>query len=265
MIKLFHNDMSVCAQKVRMVLDHKEIRWESEHLNLRSGDQFRPDFQKINPKGVVPVLQHNEAIITESNAIIEYIEEAFPAPPLMPSDPVVRAKVRNWMIRLEAGLHENIAVISFCTAFRYQMLDRYPDPDSMEDFLNNIPDPARASVMRDTVLNGLESVRLKQALYAYNKLLRDMDESLSKGRWLSGHQLTLSDYSLLPYIERLEQLSMSEWWQSKPAINDWLQRLRLTPAYRKGMADWHNASYIELMNKKGQESWNSVRSLIDTL
>lgn len=265
MLKLFHNDMSVCAQKVRLVMVHKELQWEGVHLNLRAGDQFQPEFQKINPKGVVPVLQHNGSTITESNAIIEYLDEVFPHPPLMPDNPIKRAIVRNWMIRLDAGLHENIAVISFCVAFRHQLLQRHPDPESLEEFLSNIPDPSRASVMRDVVPNGLKSPRLLQALYAYNKVLKDMNEALTQSDWLAGQQLSLADFSLLPYLERLQQLGMAEWWVDYPAISQWLERVTQTPAYCKGMADWHNPSYIELMHQKGADVWPKVKTLIADL
>ena len=54
MIELYHNDMSVCAQKVRLVLAEKKLEWTGHHLNLRAGDQHRPDYLKLNPKGVVP-------------------------------------------------------------------------------------------------------------------------------------------------------------------------------------------------------------------
>ena len=56
MLTLFHNDMSVCAQKVRMVLEQKDLPWKSEHLNLRKGEQFTSIFLKISPKALVPVL-----------------------------------------------------------------------------------------------------------------------------------------------------------------------------------------------------------------
>ena len=51
MLKLYHNDMSACAQKVRFVLAVKQLEWQSEELNLRQGDQQRPEYLKINPKG----------------------------------------------------------------------------------------------------------------------------------------------------------------------------------------------------------------------
>ena len=52
MIELYHNDMSVCAQKVRFALAEKKLNWQSRHLNLRAGDQQQPDYVKLNPNTV---------------------------------------------------------------------------------------------------------------------------------------------------------------------------------------------------------------------
>ena len=54
MIELYHNDMSVCAQKVRFALGEKALQWKSRHLNLRAGDQQKPGYVKLNPNAVVP-------------------------------------------------------------------------------------------------------------------------------------------------------------------------------------------------------------------
>src|SRR3546814_10227948 len=57
-IELYHNDLSSCAQKVRIALYEKQLPWKSHHLNLRKGDQFKPEYMKLNPNGVVPTLVH---------------------------------------------------------------------------------------------------------------------------------------------------------------------------------------------------------------
>src|SRR3546814_9391823 len=49
-IELYHNDLSSCAQKVRIALYEKQLPWKSHHLNLRKGDQFKPEYMKLNPK-----------------------------------------------------------------------------------------------------------------------------------------------------------------------------------------------------------------------
>jgi glutathione S-transferase len=254
--------MSVCAQKVRMVLDYKNIEWQGEHLNLRAGEQFNPGFRAKNPKAMVPVLEHEDKIITESNIIVEYLEDVFPEQILISKNPFERALVRRWLIQLDAGLHEQVAVISFCLAFRYQMLDKYKTEKEMEQFIENIPDPGRAAVMRDTIVNGHHSSRLKIAVFAYNKLLNEMSNVLNEGEWLVGNQLSAADIGFLPYLDRLDQLGLSAWWQDKPQIQIWLDRLREAPAYKTAIKRWLNADYLKMMEKNSEENWSIISSLI---
>ena len=61
-----------------------------------NGDQFDPAYLKLNPNGVVPTLLHDGTAITESSVILYYLDEVFPSPTLMPTDPVARAKVRQF-------------------------------------------------------------------------------------------------------------------------------------------------------------------------
>src|SRR5277367_5678352 len=74
---LYHNDMSVCAQKVRFTLAEKGLAYESRHLNLRAGDQKAPDYLKLNPNGYVPTLVHDDFVVCESTVICEYLDDAF--------------------------------------------------------------------------------------------------------------------------------------------------------------------------------------------
>jgi|SaaInl85LU_5_DNA_1037374.scaffolds.fasta_scaffold24313_1 glutathione S-transferase len=265
MIKLFHNDMSVCAQKVRFVLEYKSIDWTSEHLNLRNGDQFKPAFRQINPKGLIPVLMHEDAIITESNTIVEYIEEVFPQNALMPKDPVLKAHIRYWMGQLDTGLHEHIAIISFCLAFRFQILERYKTEDALTGFLAKISDPSRASVMKETITKGLQSERLSAALYAYRKLLDEMDKTLNNSSYLVGSDMTLADVSILPYIERLTHLQLSFMWDNKPSISRWYKLMRSNTAYKQSIVNWYNQDYIKLMSVKAELKISDIKEKIDAM
>ena len=67
MFKLYHHGSSVCAAKVRLVLEEKDVEYEKHYLDILKGDQFDPDYLKINPKGVVPTLIHDEEVIFESS------------------------------------------------------------------------------------------------------------------------------------------------------------------------------------------------------
>ena len=133
MLELYHNDMSTCAQKVRATLAEKDLAWDGHELNLRTGEQHKPQFLKLNPRGVVPVLVHDGNVIIESNIIMEYVEDAFPdTKRLMPKSAPSKAAVRNLLQRLDTALHLHIATISVGIAFRDQLLAVHRNDQALE-------------------------------------------------------------------------------------------------------------------------------------
>src|SRR4029077_4917134 len=82
MLKLYHNNVSVGAQKVRIVLAEKDVPWTSHDLSLARGEHLTPEFKAMNPRGVVPVLVHHDDTIVESSGICAYLDEGFRTPPL---------------------------------------------------------------------------------------------------------------------------------------------------------------------------------------
>ena len=101
MLALYHNDMSLCAQKVRVCLAEKGLDWESRHLVLRSAEHQQDWYLKLNRRAVVPTLMDDDKVIPESNVILEYLDERFPSPPLTPKDPYGRARMRLWTKQLD--------------------------------------------------------------------------------------------------------------------------------------------------------------------
>ena len=120
MLVLYHNDMSVCAQKVRLCLAEKGLAYEARHMNLRAGDQQQPDYLKLNPKGVVPTLVDDDIVVTESVVINEYIDDAFPRHPLKPNDPAGRAKMRWWTKQIDDSIFAATGTVSMSIAFHHQ-------------------------------------------------------------------------------------------------------------------------------------------------
>jgi glutathione S-transferase len=75
---LYNAPQSTCSQRVRFVLNAKQISFEQKLLDLFSGDQLKPDYLAINPNAVVPALLHNDRIILDSAVIIEYLDGVAP-------------------------------------------------------------------------------------------------------------------------------------------------------------------------------------------
>lgn len=96
---------STAAWRVRLALAFKGLDCTMHPVNLLAGDQRSGDHLARNPQGLVPVLVDDGAVLTQSLAIIEYLEERFPAPALLPADPVQRALVRGAAQIVAADVH----------------------------------------------------------------------------------------------------------------------------------------------------------------
>jgi glutathione S-transferase len=97
-MKLYTYYRSQESFRVRIALNLKGIAREDSFLHLEKGDQFAAEYRAINPQMVVPTLIDGDLKLFQSLAILEYLEETYPEPPLLPSDPVARAWVRGPVI-----------------------------------------------------------------------------------------------------------------------------------------------------------------------
>jgi maleylpyruvate isomerase len=113
-MKLHGYFRSSASYRVRIALNLKGL--SADHLphHLRKGEQRDPAYLAINPQGLVPTLDDQGAIITQSLAIIEWLEETHPEPPLLPKDPLRRAKVRAFAMALACDTHpvQNLKVLA---------------------------------------------------------------------------------------------------------------------------------------------------------
>ncbi len=116
-MKLYSYWRSSAAFRVRIALNIKDIEAEvvPVHLVKNGGEQHSDSFRAVNPQGLVPALEHEGQIITNSLAIIEYLDEVFEAPPLLPEDPLGRARVRGIAQSVACDIHpiQNLRVMKY--------------------------------------------------------------------------------------------------------------------------------------------------------
>jgi len=114
-MKLHGYFRSAAAYRVRIALNLKGMRPEHLAHHLRKGEQCAPAYLAINPQGLVPALENDAgAVLTQSLAIVEWLDETYPEPPLLPQDPLRRAKVRAFAMALACDTHpvQNLKVLN---------------------------------------------------------------------------------------------------------------------------------------------------------
>jgi maleylacetoacetate isomerase len=115
-MKLIGYFRSSAAFRVRIALNYKGLKVEHASRHLRKGEQAAPDYVALNPQKLVPALVLDSGeVLTQSLAILEYLEETHPEPPLLPRDPVGRARVRALSLIVCADIHpiQNLRVMGY--------------------------------------------------------------------------------------------------------------------------------------------------------
>lgn len=116
-MKLYTFFRSSASYRVRIVLNLKGLQYEQSPIHLRrgGGEQLSTAYKAINPQALVPALEDGGRILTQSLAIIEYLEERYPQPPLLPRDPADKAVVRSMALIIACEVHpiQNLRVLQY--------------------------------------------------------------------------------------------------------------------------------------------------------
>ena len=205
MNRLYHYPLSPFCRKVRLSLAEKRI--EVELVEERYWEQDA-DFLRRNPAGKVPVLKLGNRTMAESAAICEYLEEAHPAPPLMPKDAESRYEVRRLVNWFDDKFHEEVTrKLMGERVFKKVMGGGYPD-----------------------------SANVKAGARAIKFHLDYMAWLLEQRRWLAGNEMSLADFAAAAQLSCLDYISDVDWHRSE-LVKDWYAKIKSRPAFRSILAD----------------------------
>ena len=262
---LHHHNSSVCAAKVRVAFAEKGLDWESRLMRL-DGDQFEPEYVRMNPMSVVPTLVHDGKVVIESNVILEYLEDAFPEPSLRPASAHNRAEARLLMMRLDedaSGLHHAVSVLTYAIAYRHHLIERAGglDRPMLDAAIRQSMNRKSRLWLEDAVFRGTESPSFRDAVLRFDRALSGFEERLTSSDWLAGPSFSIADAAYLPYMIRLDLLHLNALWRDRPRIADWFGRLKA----RKGFAavmDWYEPRNLEVLTGRGREAADAVEAVL---
>jgi len=178
-VKLYSYFRSSAAYRVRIALNLKGIAYDtiSIHLIKDGGHNKRPEFRAINPQMRVPVLVTPAGdTLTQSLAIIEYLDETHPQPPLLPKDPIARAKVRALAELIACDIHP----LNNTSPLRYLKRDMGQEQSTIDTWYHH------------WVITGFEA----------------LEAMIGEGPYLCGKDVTLADTCLVPQVANARRLKV---------------------------------------------------------
>lgn len=238
MLTLHNYWSSVCSQKVRICLAEKNLPFENRHVNLFEFDHWKPEYLKMNPKAVVPALDHDGRIVIESNVILEYLEDCFAQVRLRPDDAYAKTQMRLWIFNSEEIAHENVNTCSYNPRHAARHKAKGHTREDLMRMAANCPNP----IIRNRLLHraefGVTEAEESQAYEALDFLLDKMEETLGRGPWLAGAEYSLADIAMAPFINRIEVLKRPEMVGAvrRPNLAQWWQRVQARPAFQQAFS-----------------------------
>ena len=208
-LRLYTYWRSSAAYRVRIALAVKGLEYEAvpRHLLRGGGEQRGAGYLAMNPQGLVPALEHDGQVVTQSLAICEYLDEIHPRPPLLPADPLGRAAVRAMALAVACDIHplNNLRVLQYLRSELGQ------------------DDAGVARWARHWIASGFEAL---EQLVARRS---------GDGRHCFGSSVTLADVCLVPQVAnaRRVQLDLAPW----PRITAVAGHLESLPAFAAARPD----------------------------
>ncbi|MEX2489030.1 MAG: glutathione S-transferase family protein [Pseudomonadales bacterium] len=263
-LHLYHSVESTCAQKVRIVLAEKDLPWHETRLNLRQGDQFNPEYLKLNPKAVVPTLVHDDRVIRESSVINEYLDDCFPDSALRPTSLYDRSRMRLLIKTIDDEAHPAIGILSYAVFLRHQM-NELKSPDELAEHFNKVADPARRERQMKTHEEGLRSPAAKSAINSLHKVISLLDAHLGENPWLAGQEFSLADAAALPYIFRARAINVDGLWEERANFQSWLTR-GIDRVENLALDEpWGSASFHEMVAHHADSETKEIQKMVKSV
>ena len=259
-LTLYHSPQSSCSQRVRLVLAEKQLDFTSALVDLFAGEQHAPAYAKLNPNQVVPTLVHDEAVILESTLIAEYLDHAFAPHPLIPAAPLAANAVRQWTLAIDR-LHAFASTLTFAVGPRKAIASG--GQAAIDAHVSRIVDAKSRESKRSVLTHGTAAPEFADAVARFDSFLRRMDGSLGQSAWLAGDSFTLADASALPYVLRLDHLSMTPMIERSSAVAKWYDRARARPSFATAVTAWMPDDLVAKMSGNSAESWDDVAKLLN--
>jgi glutathione S-transferase len=233
MFVLHHGWRSSASRRVRLCLAEKGLKFESVLVDLTKMEHHSPEYLKLNPNGVIPLLILPDGrSLYESGTICEYLDETYPEPPLRPDDAYGRAEMRNW-IRYADERIGNLIIFNWKHSIA-KVASKWTDAE-LAEAMKKIPSKERQQAWLRAARQPYTPEEENEARRKLTAMLDRMEASLAAHAWLVGDRYSLADIAVVPFVKRMdEEIIPDEMSEKKhPRVHAWWRKLQARPAFKE--------------------------------
>lgn len=232
-VTLYHWEPNANSGKPMLALMEKGVKFSSHYIDMLNFDQHKPEYLAINPQGTIPAMTHGDRVLVESTAIMEYVNEAFAGPSLMPADAQARWRIRWWMKFMDQWLAPSFSMFGWKFFVGPNALAAH-GKDKIEEQINRIPLPERQIAWRKAVFGLFSDAEMAESGRRIGVGIRMLEEELGKREWLASDEYSLADVNgfNLAYAMPLSQPHLAN-DELTPNIMRWLRAVYRRPATRE--------------------------------
>lgn len=234
-VTLYHWEPNANSGKPMLALMEKGVPFASHYIDMLQFDQHKPEYLAINPQGTIPAMTHGSRVLTESTAIMEYVNAAFPGPDLMPSDAQDRWRVRWWMKFMDQWLGPSFSMIGWSVFVGPRVRER--DPEELAAAIERIPLPERRRAWRKAINGDFSAEEMAESRRRVALGVAKLEEELGKRDYVGSDSYSLADINIFnsTYSLPLTQPDLAS-RERTPNIMRWLKRVYERDAVKRTWA-----------------------------
>jgi GSH-dependent disulfide-bond oxidoreductase len=235
MLTLYHWEPNANSGKPIMAAYEKGVEFESRYVDLLGFEQHEPAYLKINPNGTIPSMVHDGQLVAESTVMMEYLDMAFDGPPLRPSDPFERWRMRWWCRFFDQFVGPSISMFGW--SFFVGPAVRQRDPAELKARVERIPLKERRIAWSKAIYGTFSPEEMAESGRRIAFGVGHVESSLTERPWIAGNSYSIADIAGFNMFAGLPLMNAELVNDTKtPHLMEWLRKINERPAAARSLA-----------------------------